>query len=181
MKKKLHPADTWGSKSVTGLQAHPCSWQTPPFFSFHHFLCAFCGTAARNRCNRGCGACDGDWRAEPQSLSCSEGSQSGPALPQHPLRLSIQAVWTTESAQWQRTGLLTVHSVVYNDGTQVLTNVNCGYVFSFKDVEDSGRKYQLELSVQEIISNVRWLFLKATYVSTYCIYSWALQSRVSKV
>lgn len=30
----------------------------------------------------------------------------------------------------------------------------CG-VFSLKDVADSGRKYQLELSVHELISNVR--------------------------
>lgn len=77
-------------------------------------VCAFCGIAAGNvGCNRGWGACDGDWRAEPQSLPCSQGSQSGPALPQHPLRLSVQAVWTTESAQWQRTGLVTVRRLVF--------------------------------------------------------------------
>lgn len=66
----------------------------------------FCVITAR-RGRGGRRLCNGDWRAEPQLLPCSEGSQSGPALPQHSLRLSIQAVWTAEGLQRQCTGLLT--------------------------------------------------------------------------
>lgn len=63
-------------------------------------VCASCGITARGiRGRGGWRACDGDWRAEPQPLSRSEGSQSGPTLPQHPLRISIQAVRTAEGLQ----------------------------------------------------------------------------------
>lgn len=120
----------------------------------------------------GCRGCDGDWRAEPKSLPGSEGSQSGPTLPQHALRLSVQGVPTEQCAQRERRGQLNFncYSLYYSE---VVTSINCGCFWRpSQDVADSGRKYQLELSVQEIISNVRYdLWFLLHWVYTWVRYS----------
>lgn len=96
-------------------------------------------------------ACDGDRRAQPQSLPGAEGGQSGPALPQRPLRLPLQAVRAAAGPQRQRTGLSLGFIQIHRN---IVNSVDLSF-FSLKDVADSGRKYQLELSVHELISNVR--------------------------
>lgn len=104
---KLHPADTWGLKSIEGLKPIPVM-----YIETHNSaltVCSFCGIADTIIWRRGSWrGCDGDWRAEPQTLPRSEGSQSGPTLPQHPLRLPVQGVRTAEGPQRECRGLFTV-------------------------------------------------------------------------
>lgn len=58
------------------------------------------------------GGCDGNWRAEPKSLPCQEGSSGGPTLPQHPVRFTIQADRSADGPQWERRGQLTFNTEI---------------------------------------------------------------------